>query len=212
MRKIIVQIYEVQDPAEAESLVKKLRADGLIIHLNPMQEWFQPEGDILDHPPIDIIRRFIDHFNFPVIVKEVGQGMGPESLKQLMKLPLQAIEFGAFGGTNFARVELLRDEHAEKALFEPLSYVGENAYAMLDYANHIAETEDILCRELIVSGGIKTFLDGYYMVRKSSLPAIYGMASTFLKYAQEDYEQLRNFVYSQVKGLELAYAFLTIKE
>ena len=83
---------------------------------------------------------------------------------------------------------------------------------MLDYANHIAETEEILCRELIVSGGIKSFLDGYYMVRKSSLPAIYGMASTFLKYAQEDYDQLRNFVYSQVKGLELAYAFLTIKE
>jgi hypothetical protein len=38
------------------------------------------------------------------------------------------------------------------------------------------------------------------------------MASTFLKYAREDYDQLRDFVLSQVKGLEMAEAYLTIKE
>lgn len=196
----------------ASELVKKLQADGLIIHINPMQEWFQPEGDILSMSPIDTIQKFMDQFSLPLIVKEVGQGMGPESLKRLLQLPLQAIEFAAFGGTNFARVELLRDEHAEKELFEPLSYIGEDANSMLEYVNRIVEQEDPVCKELIISGGIKTFLDGYYLVKKSNLPAVYGMASTFLKYAQEDYEQLRNFVHSQVRGLEMAYSFLTLKE
>ena len=196
----------------ARRLVEKLRADGLIIHVNPMQEWFQPEGDILSQSPLETIQRFMDRFDFPVIVKEVGQGIGPESLRRLLQLPLQAIEFAAFGGTNFARVELLRDEEASRELFEPLSFTGEDVYSMLEYVNRIVEKEEPVCKELIISGGVKTFLDGYYLISKSVLPAVYGMASTFLKHAREDYPQLRDFVQSQVRGLEMAYAYLTLRE
>jgi len=206
------ELVERDQVSRAVRLVEKLRADGLIIHVNPMQEWFQPEGDILVHPPLDTIRRFLEQFNYPVIVKEVGQGLGPESLRQLLQLPVQAIEFAAFGGTNFARVELLRDEKASRSLFEPLSMVGEDAASMVGYINGIVAEEEPACRELIISGGVKTFLDGYYLIRSSTLPAIYGMASTFLKYAREDYEQLREYVHSQVKGLEMATAYLTVKE
>jgi isopentenyl-diphosphate Delta-isomerase len=210
----IAQIEELLEEGKvslATALVEKLEADGLIIHVNPMQEWFQPEGDVLKHPPIDTIKRFMDKFKHPLIVKEVGQGIGPESLRALLQLPLQAIEFAAFGGTNFARVELLRDENAEATLFEPLSYIGEDALTMVESVNTIIATEKPVCGELIISGGIKNFLDGYYLVKKSKLPAIYGMASTFLKYAKEDYDQLHTFVEGQVKGLEMAYAYLSVK-
>jgi isopentenyl-diphosphate delta-isomerase len=211
----IAQIEELvsrNQIGKATSLVEKLQADGLIIHVNPMQEWFQPEGDILNEPPLETIRNFLDRFPMPVIVKEVGQGMGPESLRALLRLPLQAIEFAAFGGTNFARVELLRDERASQAIFEPLSLVGEDAGSMVDHVNRIVSQEKPECSELIISGGIRNFLDGYYMIKKSSLPAVYGMASAFLRHAREDYEQLRNFVHAQVRGLEIAYAYLSIRE
>jgi isopentenyl-diphosphate Delta-isomerase len=207
----IEELLEEEKVSLATRLVEKLEADGLIIHVNPMQEWFQPEGDILKHPPIETIQRFMDAFKYPLIVKEVGQGIGPESLKALLQMPLQAIEFAAFGGTNFARVELLRDENAEANLFEPLSYVGEDAYTMVESVNNIIASQEPVCKELIISGGVKNFLDGYYLVQKSKLPAIYGMASTFLKYAKEDYDQLRTFVEGQVKGLEMAYAYLSVK-
>lgn len=210
----IAQIEELLDEGKtalAVSLVEKLEADGLIIHVNPMQEWFQPEGDVLKYPPVETIKRFIDNFNYPVIVKEVGQGIGPESLRQLLQLPIQAIEFAAFGGTNFAKVELLRDENAEASLFEPMSLIGEDAYSMVGYVNEIISTETPVCKELIISGGIKSFLDGYYLVKKSKLPAVYGMASTFLKYAQADYEQLRKFVAGQIRGLGMAYAYLSVR-
>jgi len=197
---------------KAEELVKRLEADGLIIHVNPMQEWFQPEGDILKHPPIDTIRRMVDKFKYPLIVKEVGQGMGPDSLRLLLQLPLTAIEFAAFGGTNFARVELLRDEEADETLFEPLSYIGEDAITMVDAVNRLVDETEPVCKELIISGGIKNYLDGYYMVQKSTLPAVYGMASTFLKHARDDYETLQKYVANQVKGLEMAYAYLTIRD
>ncbi len=195
-------------------LVDKLRADGLIIHVNPFQEWFQPEGDRLQQPAIDSVRDLLDQVDFPVMAKEVGQGMGMESLRALLKLPLAAIEFGAFGGTNFARVELMRNSQQPKELFEPLSFIGHDATQMVNMVNHIVEQEQdqIRCKQLIISGGIKSFLDGYYLIRKSRLPAIYGQASTFLKYAREDYPQLRNFVLHQVKGLQMAYAFLRVRE
>lgn len=197
--------------ALAVNLVEKLEADGLIVHVNPMQEWFQPEGDKLALAPVETISRFLDGYKYPVIVKEVGQGMGPDSLKVLLDLPIQAIEFAAFGGTNFAKLELLRDETAEASLFKPLSLVGEDAYSMVNYVNDIVDSQDTVCKELIISGGIRNFLDGYYLIRKSKLPAIYGMASTFLQYAREDYDQLASFVQGQVKGLEMAYSYLTVK-
>lgn len=210
----IAQIEELVDRKQerkAVELVEKLRADGLIIHVNPMQEWFQPNGDNFSFPPIITIEKFLNNFSFPVIVKEVGQGIGPGSLRELLKLPLQAIEFAAFGGTNFAKVELLRNDKACRTLYEPLSSIGEDAYSMLNYVNEIVDAESTLCKELIISGGVKDYLDGYYLIRRSRLPAIFGMASTILKHAREDYTELREFVQSQVKGLEMAFTYLTIR-
>ncbi|UCG28812.1 MAG: type 2 isopentenyl-diphosphate Delta-isomerase [Bacteroidales bacterium] len=193
-------------------LLNKLRADGLIIHVNPMQESLQPEGDILTIPPIRTISSFMEKIDVKVVVKEVGQGMGPESLKQLLNMPLEAIEFAAFGGTNFARLELLRSGPAEQDYYGPLANIGHDAYQMVEMVNRILEENPTsLCQQLIISGGIKSFLDGYFLMNKVNLNAVYGQASAFLKFAKEDYDQLRKFVDYQIKGLELATAFLTVK-
>ena len=195
-------------------LVDKLKADGLIIHVNPFQEWFQPEGDRLKRPPIESMQEVLEIVDFPVMAKEVGQGMGMESLRALLKLPLAAIEFGAFGGTNFAKVEMLRNSEQPKELYEPLSLIGHDAAQMVDMINQILDAEtgrNIRCNQLIISGGIKSFLDGYYLIKKSKMPAIYGQASTFLKYAREDYDILREFVQQQILGLQMAYAYLRVR-
>jgi isopentenyl-diphosphate delta-isomerase len=194
------------------SLLERLKVDGLVVHVNPLQEWCQPEGDHFKSAPIDTLIELLDQTDLRIIVKEVGQGMGPESLRALMKLPLEAIEFAAFGGTNFALVELARSAPAMKAFYEPLISVGHTAEEMVDMVNHIFDTEpEVLCRQLIISGGIKTFLDGFYLVKKSRLPAIYGQASGFLMHARETYETLQEYVDYQVKGWRLAEAYLTPK-
>ncbi len=193
-------------------LVERLRADGLFIHVNPVQEWLQPEGDIIERPPLDTIAEFVSNVDFPVAVKEVGQGIGPESLLGLLKLPLQAIEFAAFGGTNFAKVELLRSDETRQQLLEPLSKIGNDAYSMLMHINEIADKEsDVRVKEIIISGGIKTFIDGYYLIKKSRVNAIYGQASAFLKHAKESYEQLKSFVGYQLNGLAFANTYLKVK-
>ena len=88
-------------------LVGELRADGLIVHVNPLQEWFQPEGNRLKQSPLQTIKELLERIQVKIIVKEVGQGFGPESLRQLLALPIEAIEFGAYGGTNFSKLEML---------------------------------------------------------------------------------------------------------
>lgn len=195
-------------------LVDRLRADGLIIHVNPMQEWVQPEGDRFGLSPIQTISRFLEHARYPVIVKEVGQGMGPESLKQLMQLPVAAIEFGAFGGTNFSRVEMMRHVRPEsREAYRPIAAIGEDAASMLVYINEIvSNAPGDKYPQLIISGGIKTYLDGYYLIQQSRLPAIYGQASAFLTVARDDYSFLKSFVESQIRGLALAKAYLRIKK
>ncbi|HSV87443.1 MAG TPA: hypothetical protein VLH61_02260 [Bacteroidales bacterium] len=195
------------------SLIENLRADGLCVHVNPFQEWLQPEGDRLCKPALEVVQELLEKVRVPILVKEVGQGMGYESLRQLLRLPLAAIEFAAFGGTNFAKMELMRSNEAQMAMFEPFAHIGHDAEQMLRMVNHIvdSEPESIKCKQLIISGGIRSFLDGYYLVGKSRLPAVYGQASAFLKHARSDYESLRQFVEFQAKGLQMAYAFLRVK-
>jgi isopentenyl-diphosphate Delta-isomerase len=194
-------------------MLEKLRADGLIIHVNPIQEFLQPEGDRISRVPIETIKELLELADYTVIVKEVGQGMGPQSLKALLELPIGAIEFAAFGGTNFSLVELLRAGPNSREFYKPLAYVGHDAEQMVRMINkHIDSGMKTKCPQLIISGGIRSFMDGYFLINKSKLPAVYGQASGFLRYARENYETLREYVHHQVKGLQLANAFLTLKE
>ncbi len=212
----IAQVEELIEEGEMpriKEMLDKLRADGLIIHVNPLQEWLQPEGDRFKHAPVDTIKHVLDRVDVPVIVKEVGQGMGRESLRALMQLPLAAIDFAANGGTNFARLEMLRGDKNKAAIYEQLALVGHSAEEMAVMANQLLEElgDAVQCRQFIISGGVKTFLDGYYLINRLEAPAVYGQASSFLKHARGEYESLQQYVAAQIEGLELANAFLTVK-
>jgi len=209
----VEQLIENQELWRVKDLIGKLRADGLIIHVNPLQEWLQPEGDRFKKTPLNTISIFLEKMDLPVIVKEVGQGMGYESLKALFQMPLEAVDFAASGGTNFAKLELLRSDKVKQEIFRQLAHVGHTAEEMVHFTNQIKEElgEKMLCRQVIISGGVRSFLDGYYLINKLNLNCVYGQASGFLKHARGSYDELHAYVESQVKGLELAAAFLKVK-
>ena len=206
------QLYQSGQLHLIKEMLQKLQADGLIIHINPLQEWMQPEGDRYHTKPIDLIKIIMEEVTTRLIVKEVGQGMGPVSLLELMSLPLDAVDFGAGGGTNFALLEMLRDQNKEYAQ-APFVNVGHSASEMVDFVNFIMENhaDRIQCKNIIISGGVGNFLDGYYLVNKINTPAIYGQASSFLKHAMGEYEALQSFMEEQRKGLTLARKLLKIK-
>jgi isopentenyl-diphosphate delta-isomerase len=195
-----------------KELIDKTEATGLIVHINPLQEWLQPEGDRISQSPLTTINELLNKTDLKIIVKEVGQGMGPESIKSLMQLPLAAIDFGAHGGTNFAMLEMLRGNEIRKEVYVPVANIGHKAAEMVGFVNEILnESKNYACQNFIISGGVKNFLDGYYLTEKINASAIYGQASALLKYAKEDYEMLCEYIELQIRGLAMAKSFLKIK-
>ncbi len=210
----IAQVEELLNAGKADAivtLVERLRADGLIVHVNPLQEWFQPEGNRIKRQPVETIGRLLEQSNLKIIVKEVGQGFGPESLKQLLQLPIEAVEFGAFGGTNFSKLELLRHQPNLMQTFAPFIGVGHTAREMVNFANHLVQKQtELKCRQLIISGGVHSFIDGHFLTSLSQLPSVYGMASPVLKHAAESYESLHEFLEQEIQALKLARTYLKI--
>lgn len=212
----IAQIEHLLDKGREDdiiSLIGRLQADGLIIHVNPLQEWLQPEGDQIQKPPIETLQRLLSVVSFPIIIKEVGQGMGIDSIAAVLKLPVAAFELAAHGGTNFSKLELLRSNDHQRERFESLTHIGHGIAEMVSWINTLmlVKPEEIKCRQIIVSGGVKDFLDGYYWMKKLNLPSVYGQASAFLRYAKESQETLDEFILQQIRGLQLAKSYLKVK-
>lgn len=211
----IIQLLEAKKVSAIRDLIKMLEADGLIVHINPMQEFLQPEGDRYFRSPLEVIEALFQHIDPKhIIIKEVGQGMGPESIGRVLSLPVAALELAASGGTNFALLEMLRSKNQEEHPFSGLANIGHDAEEMVDIINDMYDRspERIACKQIIISGGIKGFLDGYYLMEKLKLPSVYGQASGLLKYAVKSYEDLQMFLHNQKEGLALANAFLRVKK
>ena len=213
----IAQIDELLCKKETDrihQLVNKLQADGLFIHVNPTQEWLQPEGDLFKRPAIETITELIEQVSgqYKLIVKEVGQGIGPESLEHLLNLNIDGIEFGAFGGTNFANIEIMRNSEGHAGFMYPLATFGHNAGEMVEMVNEIVMDHPVKCKQLIISGGIKNFLDGYYYTQKSSIPAAYGMAGVVLQHALSSRKDLFDFIKAEREGYKYAQAFLKLRK
>jgi len=210
----IAQIEELLRKGEVEKLqhmIDALRVDGLFVHLNPIQEYLQPEGDRIRFSPIETLERLIEKVDFPILVKEVGQGMGPKSLKALLKLNIAGIEFGAFGGTSFAQMELLRSDEIKRKLLSPMASIGHTAEEMVSFLNDLPP-ELMMNKNIIISGGVNDWLEGYYLMKKLNYPAIFGQASAFLEHAKDEYQPLSNYVLNLKKGLLLAHSYLTVRE
>lgn len=208
----IEQSLQEKSINKISELINRLQCDGLIIHVNPFQEFFQPEGDPITRPPVESIGEFAAGFPFPLIVKEVGQGFGPESLKALLDINLAGIEFAAYGGTNFSKLELQRNpDQLEKEFYEPFAFIGHSANEMVQQFNQVAGKNAKSLPDVIISGGIKNYLDGFYLVNKINTKAVYGQASAFLKHAHDSYEELKQYVELQIKGFQLAKNYLKVK-
>ncbi len=207
----VENLLEKGEVGKIDLLNKQLDADGTIIHINPLQEAFQLEGDIIKNPPIETIQKTLEKIQSPIIVKEVGQGMGYNSLKALLQLDIAAIEFGGFGGTNFTKLEQLRN-HDYHPLVESFSHIGHTAEEMTRMVNQIIDETETKCKQIIISGGINSVLDGFYLHKICKLPSVIGMGSHFLKYALKDYSDLQKMMKDFTLSWRLAEAFLRIRE
>jgi isopentenyl-diphosphate delta-isomerase len=145
----------------AKRAVESVEANALVIHLNPLQELIQPNGDRNWNNILETIQHCAEKLNVPVIVKEVGAGMGPNSVKQLMNAGINWIEIAGRGGTNWASIELARNgSEREQEIASPFLDWGMDTVEILPAVHAACPT-----LSFIGSGGIRNGLDVALCIR-----------------------------------------------
>lgn len=150
-----VQLNNGVEFEHVHRVVDFIQGDGCFLHMNPLQEVVQTEGDTDFRGLLDKIGELADTLDFPVLAKEVGCGIAPEIAVALAKRGVSAIDISGAGGTSWASIEAQRAESpGKRRLGEVFSDWG------------IPTTESlVLCREalpdfpFIASGGIRNGLD-----------------------------------------------------
>ncbi|MDP9365906.1 MAG: type 2 isopentenyl-diphosphate Delta-isomerase [Chloroflexota bacterium] len=164
---------------ECRRAVAMIEADALALHLNPLQEALQPEGNANFAGLLVKIEAICRGLEVPVVVKEVGWGISTAVARQLAEAGVAAIDVGGAGGTSWSEVERHR---APTALRRRIS--GTFAAWGLPTAESLR-----LAREgapglpLIASGGLR---DGIDAAKAIALGAdLAGFAAPLLKAAAE---------------------------
>ena len=177
----------------AEKAVEILDADILAIHLNPLQESIQPEGDIDARGYADLINQITESVDIPVLAKETGCGISAESARQLVAAGVDFIDVEGAGGTSWAAVETYRSED---------KYFGELFWDWgIPTAISTVEVTSAVDVPVISSGGIRNGLEAAKAIALGA-DAV-GMALPFLKNCASQ-EQLNEFINKFNDSLRIA--------
>lgn len=101
--------------AHCQKAVGAVDADGLILHLNPLQEALQAQGTTDFHGLLHKIAILCQALDCPIIVKEVGWGLSASVAGALCGAGVLALDVAGAGGTSWSRVESLRADSSPQA-------------------------------------------------------------------------------------------------
>ena len=142
---------------EARKAVEMLEADALAVHLNPLQEAIQPEGETSYVGVVDAIEKIVKGLDVPVIVKETGCGIAAAEAKQLEAIGVAAIDVAGAGGTSWAAVEYYR---AKRQVDESRQRLGETFWDWgIPTAASLIEVTKRVRIPVIASGGLRSGID-----------------------------------------------------
>lgn len=169
---------------ECAKLVDLLAADALILHLNPLQECIQPQGDTNFKQLLDKIATVCSKLSVPVIVKEVGNGISGSIAEKLWQVGVKAIDVAGAGGTSWAKVESERAENnLQRQLGKTFADWGIPTATCLVSINQLNTQIP-----LIASGGIR---NGLEVAKAIALGAdLVGLAFPFLKAANQSLQAI----------------------
>jgi len=145
------QLLQMKDTGPVQKMADLIEADAMAVHLNPLQELLQPEGDRCFAGVLKAIERLAKTIRIPVIVKEIGCGISGEFAKKLVSAGAAYIDVAGAGGTSWAGIESYRNR--------------KNRLARLfwDWGIPTAESVEAVSRikgaRVIASGGIRNGID-----------------------------------------------------
>ena len=146
---------------EARRIMETIGADALIVHLNPLQEACQPEGDRDWWGVGAALEALVRRLDAPVVVKETGAGISASTARRLADMGVAALDVAGAGGSNWALIEGERSQNAEDRA---------HAAAFADWGAPTAQALVEVRRaapdlSLIGSGGVRHGLDAAKAIR-----------------------------------------------
>ncbi len=141
---------------DISNALKRVEADVLAVHTNPLQEAVQRNGDSDFSGSMDRLREVAGMLEYPMLLKEVGHGIGTSAVAELTgpsgEPPVAAIDVAGAGGTSWSRVEQL-------VRYGELRYPDLADWG-IPTARAIVEVREALPSiPLVASGGIHTGMD-----------------------------------------------------
>jgi isopentenyl-diphosphate delta-isomerase len=140
---------------ECRRAVEMIEADALILHLNALQEAVQPEGNTNFKGLLSKIEQVCRRVGVPVVVKEVGNGIGADDARRLVEAGVSAIDVAGAGGTSWSEVERFRQTDARGR-----GVAGGFAGWGIPTVQAIVEVREALPDVVLIgSGGVRSGLD-----------------------------------------------------
>jgi isopentenyl-diphosphate delta-isomerase len=178
--------------------VEAVEADALILHLNPLQEALQADGDWNWSGLLDKIESVCRRLPVPVVVKEVGWGISERTARWLADAGVAAIDVAGSGGTSWSEVEYHR---------APTETLRTMAKAFADWGIPTADALLMAQRgapdlPVIASGGLRTGIEAAKAIALGAVAV--GMASPFLKAAAVSTEVVVNTIDQFASELRVA--------
>jgi isopentenyl-diphosphate delta-isomerase len=182
---------------ECRRAVEMIGADGLILHLNVLQEAVQPEGNRNFKGLTGKITEVCRHLQVPVVAKEVGSGISVDVAQRLARAGVRAIDVAGKGGTSWYAVEASRAAKAGKPVDAAFADWGiPTEEALVSVRKALPEME------LIASGGIRSGLD---IAKAIALGAnIAALGQPLLTPALESPRKVVNFIRGILNELRVA--------
>ena len=179
---------------ECQRVIDVLNADALYLHLNPLQEALQKEGNTEFRGLITKIQNISQKLTIPIIIKEVGCGISAQDAQMLQQAKIKYIDVAGSGGTSFAYIEGLRSQSPMGEVFKDFGI--PTTKAIFDIARNIKNMT------LIASGGIRNGLDMAKAIILGS--GLCAMANPFLKPALESDIAVIEKIYQLHKEFQIA--------
>ena len=184
---------------EAKKCIEMIEADALAVHMNPLQEAVQVDGDTNYSGIYKKISELSQQIETPLIMKETGAGIAWEDAVMMEKSGVSGIEISGVGGTSWSAVEY----HIAKEVGEKnMEYLGNALWNWgIPTAISVVEVSNKTDLSIIASGGIRT---GVEIVKSISLGAdLGGMARPFLEKAVQGKEALAEFIDNIIKEIQV---------
>lgn len=180
-----------------QRVVEMVQADVLVLHLNPLQEALQPEGEVNWSDLLRKIEALVSALPVPVIAKEVGWGISPHAARQLSSAGVKGIDVAGAGGTSWSQVEMYRAKtEVERRVAEAFMDWG---ISTVDSIRNVRESAPDLM--VIASGGLRSGVDGAKCLTLGA--TLFGMAGPFLHAAVQSEQAVLDEVNVMLRQLRV---------